>query len=132
MRKNPKARKFARRLLDICKDGDGRLVPAEVEKALAALRANPPRDYRAILRSLAFLAEREIAASTARVAAGAPLAEESLAKIESEFNRKYGRSLAVEKQVDPELLAGIRVQVGDDLYEISIPGRLAALGASRR
>ncbi len=132
MRKNPKARKFARRLLEICKDENGRLVPEEVETALAALRANPPRDYRDILRSLAFLAERETAASTARVTAGAALAEESLAKIETEFSRKYDRPLAVEKKVDPELLAGTRVQVGDDLYEISIPGRLADLGASRR
>lgn len=132
MRKNLKARKFARRILDLCKDSEGKIVPGEVEKALSALRANPPRDHRAILRSLAFLAEREIAVSTARVTSGAPLAEASLEKIRTEFSRKYDRSLDVSTKVDERLLAGTCVQVGDDRYEISIPGRLATLGGTRR
>lgn len=132
MRKNPKARKLARRILDLCRDGEGRIAPERVDEALEGLRRNPPRDYRALLRYLAFLASREIAAQTARVTAGTALSEESLRKIEAEFSRQYGRPLAVESRADPSLLAGARVQVGDDVYEISIPARLAALRQGAR
>jgi hypothetical protein len=131
MRKNPKARKLAARILTLCKDGDGRIDPDKVAEALSALRSEPPRDHRAVLRYLAFLAEREIAASTARVSSGAELSQESLRRIETEFSRRYGRKLGVETRTDPSLIAGTRVQVGDDVHEISIPSRLGALGSGR-
>ncbi len=131
MRKNLKARKLAKRILALCRDGEGRIAPERVGEALGALRANPPRQHRAVLRYLAVLAAREIAATTARVVSGTDLAEESLQKIEAGFSRKYDRPLAVESRTDPALLAGTRVQVGDDVYEISIPARLARLETNR-
>jgi len=132
MRKNPKIRKLARKIIGFCRDDEGRIVPEKMTEALAGLRANPPRDYRAILRSMAFLTEREIAGSTARVTSGAPLTEASLDKIRVEFSRIYGQTLSVDSSVESELIAGTRVQVGDDLYEISISGRLAAIGHPSR
>ncbi|MGE9291339.1 MAG: F0F1 ATP synthase subunit delta, partial [Puniceicoccales bacterium] len=103
-----------------------------IEEVLSTLRANPPRDHRAILQYLSFLAEREIAASTARVVSGKALSADSIEKIRKSFSDKYGRSLAIENREDPSLIAGTRVQVGDDVYEISIPSRLAAISSASR
>ncbi|MBC2600270.1 F0F1 ATP synthase subunit delta [Puniceicoccus vermicola] len=129
MRKNPRARKLATRLLAICRDDEGLLSADKVGEVLAALHAKPPRDYRDVLHYLAFLAEREIAASTARVTSGKALSESSIESIRSRFSAKYGRSITVENHEDPSMIAGTRVQVGDDVYEISIPSRLAAVGS---
>ncbi|MFP4353028.1 MAG: F0F1 ATP synthase subunit delta [Puniceicoccaceae bacterium] len=131
-RKNPRARKLAVRLLSICRDDSGRLSETRVREVLETLRAKPPADYRAVLHYLAFLAERELAATTARVRSGGDLSPESLGRIGETFSARYGRPLAVDHRRDPSLIAGTRVQVGDDVYEISIPSRLAGIGASSR
>ena len=118
------------RLLSLCRDDEGRLSPEKVGEVLATLRAKPPRNHREILHYLSFLAEREIAASTARVTSGAPLSAESVEQIRSQFSSKYGRSIAVDSHRDSAMIAGTRVQVGDDVFEISIPSRLAAIESS--
>ncbi len=129
-RKNPRARKLAVRLLSICRDDEGRLSEERMREVLETLRAKPPKDYRAVLHYLAFLAEREIAATTARVRSGGELSPESLDRIRDNFSGRYDCPLAVENRRDPSLIAGTRVQVGDDVFEISIPSRLADIGAS--
>jgi len=130
MRKNSRARKLAARLLALCRDDEGQLSPERIDEVLSALRAKPPRDHRAVLHYLSFLAEREIAASTARVVSGGDLSPETIAQIRDRFSQKYGRPIAVDSRRDPALIAGTRVQVGDDVYEISIPARLAAIGGA--
>lgn len=129
MRKNLRARKLAGRLLILCRDEEGRISAERVDAVLAALRKNPPRDYRAVLQFLSFLAEREVAASTARVVSGKELSPDSIERIRSTFSEKYARSIDVENREDPSLIAGTRVQVGDDVYEISISSRLASIAS---
>ncbi len=130
MRKNPRARKLASRLLALCRDEQGVLSAERVSEVLDALRSKPPRDHREVLRSLAFLAERELALSTARITSGGELSPESVERIRSGFSDKYRRPLAATSRRDPSMIAGARVQVGDDVYEISIPARLAAIGGA--
>jgi len=132
MRKNPRARKLAVRLLALCRDGEGQLSPDRINEVLAALRVKPPRNHREVLHYLSFLAEREIAASTARVVSGGELSPQTIEQIRSRFSDKYGRTIAVDSRRDPSMIAGTRVQVGDDVYEISIPARLSAIAGADR
>tara|TARA_R100000027_G_scaffold27984_1_gene20251 strand:- start:5357 stop:5746 length:390 start_codon:yes stop_codon:yes gene_type:complete len=129
MRKNPRARKLANRLLSLCRDENGRISAERVDEVLQALRKNPPSDHRAVLQSLSFLVERDLAASTARVTSGGELSAESIEQIRTSFTQKYNRPIEVESKSDDSLIAGTRVQVGDDVYEISIPSRLASISA---
>jgi F-type H+-transporting ATPase subunit delta len=46
------------------------------------------------------------------------------------MTRKYGRTVKATARPNKELLAGVRVQVGDDIYESSVAGQLAALASS--
>jgi len=46
------------------------------------------------------------------------------------MSKKYGRAITVSTRANPELLAGLRVHVGDDVYESSVSGQLGALAAS--
>ena len=53
-----------------------------------------------------------------------------LAAIAAAMTRRYGRPVTATARPNPALLAGLRVHVGDDIYESSIAGQLAALAAS--
>ncbi len=53
-----------------------------------------------------------------------------LAAIAAAMTRRYGRAVTATARPNAGLLAGLRVHVGDDIYESSIAGQLAALAAS--
>jgi F-type H+-transporting ATPase subunit delta len=44
--------------------------------------------------------------------------------------QRYQRPIAAAAQSNPGLIAGLRIRVGDDLYESSVAGQLAALVSS--
>jgi len=63
----------------------------------------------------------------ADVGSAAPLPAAVRADLEAALTRLYGPGLATSFVDDPALIAGVRVQVGSDVYDGSIKGRLAAL-----
>ena len=50
-----------------------------------------------------------------------------LESMRDRLGKKYGRTLRLETRVNAALIAGLRASVGDDIYESSVAGRLAAL-----
>jgi F-type H+-transporting ATPase subunit delta len=46
------------------------------------------------------------------------------------MTKKYRRPITTSTRAHPALLAGVRVRVGDDVYESSVSGQLAALALS--
>jgi F-type H+-transporting ATPase subunit delta len=46
------------------------------------------------------------------------------------MTEKYGRPIAGVARRNDALLAGLRVRVGDDVYESSVAGQLATLAAA--
>jgi F-type H+-transporting ATPase subunit delta len=55
------------------------------------------------------------------------LSEETLEKISAKYSAIYGRTISAEVEEDTSLIAGVRVRVGDDLYDASVAGRLQRL-----
>lgn len=64
------------------------------------------------------------------VTSSVPLSESEQAKIEELFSRRSGKSIQVENKVDPALLGGIKVRIGDRLYDGSLSGKLDRLKKS--
>ena len=56
----------------------------------------------------------------------AKLSPKALAAIEANFSKLYDRPIKAVTQTEPSLIAGVRVRVGDDLYDASVAGRLSA------
>ncbi|MEN9813357.1 MAG: hypothetical protein RL479_2043, partial [Verrucomicrobiota bacterium] len=54
----------------------------------------------------------------------------ALADIAAAMSRRYGRSITGTARRNDALLAGLRVRVGDDVYESSVAGQLAQLAAA--
>jgi len=55
------------------------------------------------------------------------LTETQFARLQAGLNALYGRELKVNITVDPGLIGGIRVQVGDEVLDASVVSRLGQL-----
>lgn len=67
---------------------------------------------------------------TALVTAAIPLTEAQRARLTGILARAYGRDVRLNVELDPELIGGMTIRIGDDIIDGSIAGRLAE--ASRR
>lgn len=59
-----------------------------------------------------------------RVEAAAPLSEEQVVRLENALQRLLGRPVHVEQEVVPDLIAGLRLHVNNDVLDESLAGRL--------
>jgi len=65
----------------------------------------------------------------ARVTSAVPLTEEQQERLSDALAREFGHEVRLQMVVDPELVGGITVRVGDELLDASV---LRQLGAARR
>ena len=72
----------------------------------------------------------ELAKGEAVVEHAGAINEATLAAIAAAMTKKYGRPVTASAKPNAALLAGLRVSVGDDTYESSIAGQLAALATT--
>ena len=56
-----------------------------------------------------------------------PLSEEDSAKLQSILNEKFNTSVSLENEVDPELIGGVQMKIGDTVYDGSLAYRLKKL-----
>ena len=109
---------------------DGRVSEERVAGVLAYLEKHPPAHTLSVLRAYRRLIAVEVAKGQAVVEHAGPVSEATLASIASSMTSRYARPIISSAKSAPGLLAGLRVRVGDDVYESSVSGQLAALSAS--
>ena len=124
MRASAQSEHFARQLFQLSLV-DGRVSDDRVTAVLAHLTAHPPRQPVAVLKMYRRLVVRQLARNQALVSHAGVLGADVLR--EAAFSRKYQRPVAATARPDPSLLAGLRIRIGDDVYESSIASQLAAL-----
>jgi len=66
----------------------------------------------------------------ARITSAQPMSEEQRAGIVAALEARYGKKIETELDVDPELLGGARVQVGDQVIHASVRDALAQMAAA--
>jgi F-type H+-transporting ATPase subunit delta len=66
----------------------------------------------------------------ARITSAQPLTEAQRSDIVAAIERRYGRKVEAEMDVDPELLGGARVQVGDQVIHASVRDALGQMAAA--
>jgi F-type H+-transporting ATPase subunit delta len=119
------ARQFFRLSLE-----NGGLSPARVVGVLEYIEKHRPAHSLAILRAYHRLVAAEIARGRAVVEHAGVVPPAGLTAIAAAMTNKYRRPIASVARCNDALLAGLRVRVGDDVYESSVAGQLAALGAA--
>ncbi len=98
-----------------------------VRQAVQSVIRDKPRGYLAVLTQFQRLVRLETARRTARVESATPLSPQFQSQLQAELSGKYGAGLSFVFVENPALLGGLRIQVGGDVYNGSVQGRLAAL-----
>lgn len=109
---------------------NGELSADRVAGVLEYVEKHRPPQALAALKAYQRLIAAEVARGQALVEHAGPVNEAVLANIATSMSRRYGRRITSVPRRDDSLLAGLRVRVGDDVYESSVAGQLAALAAA--
>ncbi len=124
-----KAQQFARQLFKLSLV-DGAVSPERVAGVLAYVEKQKPANPVTVLRAYRRLIATELAKGQALVEHAGAVNDATLAGIAAALTRKYRRPVTASAKANPALLAGLRVKVGDDVYESSVAGQLAALSTA--
>ncbi|MFD2255554.1 FoF1 ATP synthase subunit delta [Luteolibacter algae] len=116
----------ARRLFGLCQV-NGQLDDNKLRDLVSKLIETKPRDYRAILASIQRLARLEAARRAVVVESAAELDYASQQRVVAGLSQDYGDNLTIEYKINPALLGGLRIRVGDDVLDGSVQGRLDRL-----
>lgn len=126
MKRDQKITRLAKKLIELSKD-NGVVTEAKVGEVLAGLKQVQHRHHLTVLKTFLNYLRREIALQTAVVSTPGALSDDALKAIEATYTKMYGRPVSAVTQQDPSLIAGVRVRVGDDVYDASVAGRLQRL-----
>ncbi len=129
MTRNQQAQRDARDLFRLC-CVNGILDAALAIRVAQQVAASRNRNRFHVLARFERLVKLECARRAATVASSQPLPPAVRADIEARLARTYGPGLTMEFMESPALIAGMRIQVGSDVYDGTIQGRLAALEES--
>ena len=116
----------ARRLYGLCQV-NGELDDNKLRDLVSKLIAAQPRDYRAILAAIQRLARLETARREVLVESATVLSATEGQRIAAGLAKDYGDKLTIQYKTNPELLGGLRIKVGDDVFDGSVAGRLDRL-----
>ena len=123
---NRQQRRKARELFSLACEG-GRVVPERAREIADSYLAGQPRGAAATLSEFARLVRLDLASRHAVVESASPLSAAVQSRILEALRQKHGASLTHEFRVRPELVGGVRVQVGSEVWDASVRGRLEAL-----
>lgn len=126
MKISKQARSDARELFRFCVINGG-LDENRVRKAVHGVAERKPRGYLAILTHFQRLVRLELLRRTAKVESATPLSSQMQAQIQSDLTRRYGPGLTFAFLQNPALIGGVRAQVGGDVYDGTVYGRLQEL-----
>jgi F-type H+-transporting ATPase subunit delta len=129
MKSNKRARREAKELFRMCLVNgllDETRVRWVVQGVVAADRHNCP----AIMSQFVRLLKLDLNGRTATIESATPLSSDVQAAIEAGLTRRHGPGLVTAFAHRPALIGGLRIQVGCDVYDGSVLGRLATLQRS--
>lgn len=84
----------------------------------------------AMCASYTELMEEQANVARAEIISAVPLSEEQVKKIEDKFSGIVGRTVKAEATVNPALIGGVQVRVGDTVYDGSLAGQIKKLNDS--
>lgn len=116
----------ARRIFRLCQTG-GRLDEAKLSSAVRRIAQDQPRDFRGVLFALKRLVRLEMERRRVIVESATDLDQASRDRVISGLAVKYGVDLTFEFKTNPELLGGLKIRVGNDVFDGSVKGRLDRL-----
>jgi F-type H+-transporting ATPase subunit delta len=104
--------------------------PTTVRLAQLALTGFGGRSFGASMSRLVELAAARRHQQIAYVTSAIPLSDETEERLGAALSQRYGRAVSVKVTIDPEILGGLSVQIGSDLYDGTVLRRLTEARAA--
>ena len=126
--KNLKALKlYVQSLVHLSKDSTGIAKP-RVQAVLEVITQRYTAvTLKALLKAYFDAVAKEIELQQLHIESASELDTQTLSQLEASFSKQYGRPLKLQSSVRPELIAGMRVRVADEVWEVSIANTLNQL-----
>jgi len=127
MKGSKQSRRDAKQLFKGCQV-NGQLDEDRARKTVALLIEKKPRGYFGTLQELQRLVKLDVNSRSASVVSAVELTEGQKQNVRDSLGRMKGGDVAIEFAQNPDLIGGMRVKIGDDVYDGSMKTRLARLG----
>ena len=126
MKINKEIRRLSREMLR-ASFTDGQLNSGRIAAFVDSLIARKPRNYIHVLKNYRRLLRLEVEKRRARIETASEVDREATSKVIENLKKKYGNDLTTEFVVDPQLLGGMRIRVGSDVWDGTVRNRLERL-----
>jgi F-type H+-transporting ATPase subunit delta len=126
MRTTKEARKTSRRLLSLSFT-DGKLDQQKVNQMVQSVLQDKPRHYGEVLQDYQRLLRLEVEKRHAVVESATTLNSTLSDLLITKLKARYGDDLTIEFKTNTSLLGGLRVKLGDDVWDGSVRNRLRTL-----
>jgi F-type H+-transporting ATPase subunit delta len=126
MKSNSQLKREAKQLFRLCLS-NGRPDDQLTRSVAHQIATNGHRGDRAILKHFGRLVRLREAQRTAVIESAQTLPAELQDSLAKGLARRYGPGLTFTFMEQPALIAGIRIQIGSDVFDGSVRGRLIAL-----
>jgi F-type H+-transporting ATPase subunit delta len=126
MRTTKEARKTSHQLLKLSFT-DGKLDEHKVNQVVQSVLSEKPRHFGEVLKDYQRLLRLEVAKHHAVVESATALNSNLSSLLVTKLKSRYGDDLTIEFKTNPTLLGGLRVKLGDDVWDGSVRNRLRTL-----
>ena len=126
MKLNKEIRQLSRKMLQ-ASFTDGQLDPGRITSLIDSLVTRKPRNYIDVLKNYRRLLRLELEKRHATIETASEVDPAIRSEIMANLKNKYGNDLATEFRIDPQLLGGMRIRVGSDVWDGSVRNRLERL-----
>ena len=129
MKISKQARRDGKSLFTNCKV-NGVLDENRVRQTVSAVIAQKPRGFVGMLSHFQRLVKLDLERRSAHVESAGPVSDALQQSVKANLAARYGQGLNVLFAVNKELIGGLRVKVGSDVFDGSVKARLAELESS--
>ena len=106
---------------------EGKLDKEKISHMVETLLAEKPRHYFDALKDYQRLIRLETEKRHAVIESATQLNSALANQIVTNLRRRYGDDLTTEFRTNPDLLGGLRIKIGDDVWDGSVKNRLHKL-----
>ena len=126
MKLNKEIRQLSRKMLQ-ASFTDGQLDLGRIASLVDSVIAEKPRNYIDVLKNYKRLLRLEVEKRHATIETASQVDPAIRSEIATNLKSKYGDDLTTDFHVDPQLLGGMRIRVGSDVWDGSVRNRLERL-----
>ena len=118
-----KINRLAKRLIKVSTE-KGELNESELWQGIIQLKESGFKHLIPLLKALRPKVSQAVAWQTIEVTSPTVLSDSAIASLKNVFETKYNRPVQVRTKLDPTLIGGLQVRIGDDVYDASVSAHL--------